>query len=384
VGAGIHRASRLHKGKGYVLRIPSIDIAEIGAGGGSIVWQDKGGLLNVGPRSQGASPGPICYDRGGEEPTLTDSYVILGYMNPEYLLGGDFVLNAEKARRIYEAKVARSLDIGLLEAAYGVYAIANSNIRRAITSVSSERGRDPRKFSLFVFGGAGALHGAAVAKSMGMKEVIVAPLAGIFSAFGLLCADIQRMYTKAFDALLEPGAVHEANQVLDEMIREALRSADEHGYSGSATRINRFADLRYRRQQSELTIPLPDGKLEERHVLALYESFHREYELTFGFRLANTPVEVVNLRVSSTIAIPKPVPDVFAGSNGRKVKQRSRPAFFGAPYGLIETPVVRAEEITSADLKGPVLIDTYDSTILVPPDARITRSPQNNLTIRLN
>jgi len=118
VGAGIHRASRLHKGKGYVLRIPSIDIAEIGAGGGSLVWMDQGGLVNVGPKSAGASPGPICYDKGGEEPTLTDAYVVLGYMNPDYLLAGDFALNAEKARRIYRQKVATALNRDIVEAAF--------------------------------------------------------------------------------------------------------------------------------------------------------------------------------------------------------------------------------------------------------------------------
>lgn len=382
VGAGIHRASRLHKGKGYVLRIPSIDIAEIGAGGGSLVWMDSGGLMNVGPKSAGASPGPICYDKGGTEPTLTDSYVILGYMNPDYLLGGDFPLNADKARRIYREKVASKLDRDVVEAAYGVYEIANSNIRRAITAVSSERGRDPRKFSLFVFGGAAALHGAAVARTIGMKEVIIALLAGVFSAYGLLCADVQRMYVRAFDAMLRPESLDAADHVLEDMARDAVANAHAHGYSGESIQVEKQADLRYQRQQSELTIPLPRS-LKEANVAAIEEQFHKEYETTFGFRLSNTPIEVVNVRVSTTIPITKPIRNGSAHTSGNgAVRSRSRQAFFGPEYGTMMVPVRSMEEIGEAETAGPVLIDTYDSTIVVPPESAV-RSSHGNLVISL-
>jgi len=384
VGAGIHRASRLHKGKGYVLRIPSIDIAEIGAGGGSLVWRDQGGLVNVGPKSAGAVPGPICYDKGGEEPTLTDSYVILGYMNPSHLLGGDFVLNAEKARRIYQQKVSADLNRGVVEAAYGVYEIANSNIRRAITAVSSERGRDPRKFSLFVFGGAGALHGAAVARSMGMREVIIAPMAGVFSAYGLLCADIQRIYVSAFDALLERSVVESVNQLLHQMTEQALTTAREHGYSAEVIQIHKYADLRYHRQQSELTIALPDGILAENNLCHLQEAFSKEYESTFGFRLSNTPVEIVNLRVSTTIPIIKPSLTAPKGKNSISQKRVGyRSAFFGELHGMMNVPVFALDEISVDGVPGPALIDTYDSTIVVPPQSTVRKS-QGNLVIKLS
>jgi N-methylhydantoinase A len=385
VGAGIHRASRLHKGKGYVLRIPSIDIAEIGAGGGSIVWMDKGGLMNVGPRSAGASPGPICYNKGGEDPTLTDSYVILGYMNPSYLLSGDFVLNAEKARNLYEQKVACPLRRELADAAYGAYEIANSNIRRAITSVSSERGRDPRKFSLFVFGGAGALHGAAVARSIGMKEVIIAPLAGIFSAYGLLCADIQRNYVKAYDGLFEASALAGINHAFGEMIGSALRAAHEYGHPASSIKVAKYADLRYQRQQSEITMAMPADDLQEGQLKSLYEDFHKEYETAFGFRLSNVAIEVVNLRVSTTIAIAKPATSGFGKTDAKIAKKTgvTRQAFFGPAYGTMQVPVAGLDDITTKSQKGPMLIDTYDSTIVVPPASQIKRSASGNLTITL-
>lgn len=383
VGAGIHRASRLHKGKGYVLRIPSIDIAEIGAGGGSLVWTDEGGLVNVGPKSAGASPGPICYDKGGEEPTLTDAYVVLGYMNPDHLLAGDFRLNADKARRSYRQKVATAMNRDMIEAAFGVYAIANSNIRRAITAVSSERGRDPRTFSLLVFGGAGALHGASVAKAMGMKEVIIAPLAGVFSAFGLLCADIQRIHVTAFDALLERSSLDAVNQAFRQITEQALKTAREHSHAAQTVQIQKYADLRYRKQQSELTLPLPDRELKDNDLAVLLENFHKEYESTFGFHLAGTPVEIVNLRVSTTVPIAKPamksaVSKKRNGSNGA----RSRKAFFGEQYGLMDVPVRHVDEIDSKGTSGPVLIDTYDSTIVVPPESRVRKS-QGNLVISL-
>ena len=307
VGSGIHCASRLHKGKGYVLRVPSIDIAEIGAGGGSIVWIDKGGMVNVGPSSSGAVPGPICYDRGGTEPTLTDSYVLLGYMNPESLLKGVFPLNYDNARDIYEKKLARPLGTPVVEAAYGAYLIANSNIQRAITSVSSERGRDPRKFSLMVFGGAGALHGAAVGKALGIKRIIVPPYGGIFSAFGLLCADIERNYVQAFESTLQIDSLESMNEVLADLQEQALIVAECHGYGPSMVKMTRFADLRYLRQSSVLQIPLPSGDLAERHLHLLHTDFDSEYQRQFGHHFTDKPIEVVNLRATSTIDIAPPV-----------------------------------------------------------------------------
>jgi len=383
VGAGIHRASRLHKGKGYVLRIPSIDIAEIGAGGGSIVWMDKGGLMNVGPGSSGASPGPVCYDKGGMEPTLTDSYVILGYMNPDYLLGGDFVLNSKRAHEVYRAKIAKPLDRGLLEAAYGVYVIANSNINRAITSVSSERGRDPRKFSLFVFGGAGALHGAAVARALGIKKVIVPPLGGIFSAYGLLCADIERNYVETFDRVLETSALENINHVMTRMVEQALASARDHGYAPSFVQINKYADLRYKRQASELTILLPREALRERDIRLLHERFDEEYQKTFGYHFTHMLLEVIHLRVSSTCCISKPTIHGFGAIKGPPVRKGSkvRKAYFGPGHGLLDTPVLTLEEIGSIARQGPILIDTYDTTIVVPPDCRIGTSSEGSLNI---
>ena len=387
VGAGIHRASRLHKGRGYVLRIPSIDIAEIGAGGGSIVWLDKGGLIQVGPRSSGASPGPACYNQGGEEPTLTDCYVVLGYMNPDYLLGGDFKLDAVKASQAFETMVAKPLGMGIIEAAYGAYLIANSNIRRAITSVSSERGRDPRMFSLVVFGGAGALHSVEVARGLGIKQVIIPPHGGLFSAFGLLCADIERNYVRTFDHLLDESTLSEMNLIFDGMIKDALASAQEHGYAQSTVLIDRYIDLRYQRQASEISIVVPaKGKLGKAHIPKLRQAFNEEHRKTFGHSFTHIPLEAINLRVSSTVHVPKPLVHrlIELTEKPKRKHGQNRIAYFGKEYGQVEVPVFTTEEIGTTRKEGPLLLDSYDTTIVVPPHCSIEAASDGCLLINVN
>ncbi|MFB3902686.1 MAG: hydantoinase/oxoprolinase family protein [Acidobacteriota bacterium] len=382
VGAGIHRASRMHKGKGYVLRIPSIDIAEIGAGGGSIAWIDPGGLINVGPRSAGASPGPVCYNRGGVQPTLTDSYVNLGYMNPESLLSGEFPLDYGKARAAYQRDIAGPLDLEVLQAAYAVYLIANSNIMRAIRSVSSERGRDPRRFSLFVFGGAGALHGAAVAASLGIGRVIVPPIGGAFSAFGLLCADVERNRVRTFDRLLEGPALEDMNRTLALMAEELLRATGD-SFDTASAEVQRYADIRYKNQASELTIALPRCELGEEHLQLLARDFNREYQKDFGYHFDRLPLEVVNLRVTRTTRISKPQLRAPARRSGVTVRKpaQTRKAYFGPEQGTREAPVLSMEEVGETGREGPVLIDTYDTTIVVPPGCSVRKSLEGSLVI---
>ena len=190
VGGGIMHGSRLLTGAGYLLRVPAIDLAEVGAGGGSIVWRDAGGALQVGPRSAGASPGPLCYDLGGTEPTVTDANVILGYLNPTALAGGAVKLNAARAHEVFQERVAGPMGLPLAEAAYGAHLIAASNMMRAIRAVSSERGRDPREYALFAFGGNGPLFAAGMARALEMTRVVIPPAPGLFSAFGLLYSEV--------------------------------------------------------------------------------------------------------------------------------------------------------------------------------------------------
>ena len=208
VGGGIMHGSRLLTGAGYLLRVPAIDLAEVGAGGGSVVWLDAGGSLQVGPRSAGAFPGPLCYDLGGTEPTVTDANVILGYLSPTALAGGAVKLNAARSREVFQQKVAAPLGLSLEEAAHGAHLIAASNMMRAIRAVSSERGRDPREFALFAFGGNGPLFAAGMARALEIGRVIVPPAPGLFSAFGLLYSEVEHHYVRTWRRRtrgLDPG-----------------------------------------------------------------------------------------------------------------------------------------------------------------------------------
>src|SRR5262245_12621808 len=225
VGGGIMLSSRLLTGSGYLLRVPAIDLAEVGAGGGSIVWIDAGGAPQVGPRSAGAFPGPLCYAMGGTEPTITDANLILGYINPLQLAGGAVKLDAARAHEVFETKVARPLGLPLAEAAHGAHLIAASNMMRAIRAVSSERGRDPREHTLFAFGGNGPVFAAGMAAALEMRRIAIPPAPGLFSSFGLLYADVEHHYVRTYRGLLRAmdlGALTREWERMEAQAREQL------------------------------------------------------------------------------------------------------------------------------------------------------------------
>ena len=292
--------SRLLTGAGYTLKVPAIDLAEVGAGGGSHVWIDAGGALQVGPESAGASPGPVCYDKGGDEPTVTDANVVLGYINPAHLVGG--ALQAQRrqgARGRSQDKVAEPLGLPLEEAAYGAHLIAASNMIRAIKAVSTERGRDPREFALFAFGGNGPLFACGMAASLGMSRVVVPPSAGLFSSFGLLYADVEHHYSRTFRRLLRQADLAEIDAAWDALADQATRAARRRRTSPArSARLRRSAALHYQGQSFELTVPVPDGPIDARMVAHLEEAFGQEHERTYGHRAgADEPVELVSIQV---------------------------------------------------------------------------------------
>ena len=394
VGGGIHRASRLLKGQGYVLRVPSIDIAEIGAGGGSIIRVDIGGALHIGPESSGAVPGPACYDLGGEEPTLTDANVVLGYLNQDYLVGGELKLNSEKAFRAIEEKVAKPMGLETIEAAYGAHSLANANMMRAIRAVSSERGRDPRLFVLYAFGGAGPSHAVGVAQGLGITRIIVPPVPGICSAFGLLCADIERHFAKSFTYVWENpewdvSALEEFNRTFDNITNEAISSVEV--WAGRAKvkmSIKRYVDIRYEGQGHELSIPLPYGKLGQAQMAALEADFKETYERTYGYNLKGVPLRIVTVRLVATVATKRPRSTTAVKSAGQTTSaggpQEVRKAYWGKKYGFIDTPVSKFEHIGLNPIKGPFLVDCYDTTIVIPPDCTATRGDWGNVTINID
>ncbi|MBM3521372.1 MAG: hydantoinase/oxoprolinase family protein, partial [Alphaproteobacteria bacterium] len=301
VGAGVNLSSKLVQGAGYAVKLPFIDVAEIGAGGGSLVWFDKGGMPQVGPQSAGSVPGPVCYGTGGAQATLTDALVTLGYINPDYLVGGALRLDAAAARRAIQDQVASRLDGKPLDAAHGVLTIAIANMTRAVKAVSTYRGRDPRDFTLYAFGGNGPVVATAVAESLEMRRVLVPPSPGVFSACGLLLSDAEhellRTLFRRVDAI-DPRQVGDAFAALETEARALLR---EEGYAEDEMTIRRFADLRYQHQGFELTVPVARDVLPD--LARIAEDFHAEHERTYGHMSKTDPVELVNVRVGARAAI---------------------------------------------------------------------------------
>src|SRR5947209_2033661 len=393
VGGGIMAGSRLLTGAGYLLRVPAIDLAEVGAGGGSLVWIDPGGGLQVGPRSAGGFPAPLCSDLGGAEPTVTDANVILGFVNPTQLAGGAVKLNAARAHEIFEARIARRLGLPLAEAAYGAHVIAASNMMRAIRAVSSERGRDPREYALFAFGGNGPVFAAGMARQLEMRRIVVPPAPGLFSSFGLLFADVEHHYVRTWRRRarsVEPSALAD---VLARMEAEARAQLAAEGFTGAAVRIRRSADCRYEGQSFELTVPVAGGPVEPSTLAGLDEAFGREHERTYGHRAGpDEPVEIVSLRVVGQGIPDRPrVPDVLrVDRSGPGSAGGSRRVYFGPDLGWRETPIidrgdlpVGGPDMAPHGIIGPCIVEEYDATCVVPPGARATLDGHGNIVIEL-
>jgi len=384
VGAGIMIGSRLLTGAGYTLKVPAIDLAEVGAGGGSLVWIDGGGALQAGPESAGASPGPVCYDQGGTVPTITDANVLLGYINPSHLIGGALKLDADKARAAFAEKIATPLGMPLERAAYGAHLIVASNMIRAIKAVSTERGRDPRDFALFAFGGNGPLFAAGMAASLGISRVVVPPSAGLFSSFGLLYADVEHHYARTFRRRLRQADPGEIGAAWDALAKQASEQLAAEGFSGTNARLRRSAALHYKGQSYELTVPVPDGAIDGRMVTHLEQAFAEEHERMYGHRAGpDEPVELVAIQlVGAGLRHGSSVPRSVTPSCRNGASPASRKAYFGDEHGWLETPVLSRADLDGAR-SGPLIVEEYDSTCVVPPGARAERDAAGNIVITL-
>ncbi len=374
VGGGIMTGSRLLTGAGYLLRTPAIDLAEVGAGGGSLLRLDAGGALRVGPESAGADPGPLVYARGGARPTVTDANVLLGYLNPDHLVGGALKLHKAHAEAVFAAAIADPMGLAVERAAWGAHVIAAANMIRAIKAVSSERGRDPRRFSLFAFGGNGPLFAAAMAEALGMSRVIVPPAPGLFSSFGMLYADVEHHYARTLNrtlADLDPGRL---TTEWDRLANEARRQLRRDGFPDSRIRIHRAAAMHYKGQIYELTVPAPGGAFDTAALAGLEEAFGVEHERTYGHRAGpGEPVVLVAMQVVGRGVPDRPrMPERPTLAGASIPAGRPRRAYFG-DRGWLETPVLRRDDLTEPR-RGPAIVEEYDSTTLVPPGWRGWRS----------
>ena len=384
VGGGIMHGSRLMTGAGYALKVPAIDLAEVGAGGGSILSIDAGGSLRAGPESAGASPGPVCYDAGGESPTITDANIILGYLNPNHLVGGAVKLNKEKAAGLFKEKIADPLGLSLEEAAYGAHLISASNMIRAIKAVSTERGRNPQNYSLFAFGGNGPLFASGMADAIGIKQVIVPPSPGLFSSFGLLYADVEHHYSRTFRRLLTDADPQELTAAWEGLAKEAIDELNKEGFSDASAVIERSASLHYKGQIYELSVPAPSGNFDAKKLAELSESFGQEHEIVYGHRAGpEEPVELVNIAVIGRgIPDSSRVPEKLYAEEALKPFDRNRKAYFGKDHGWVETPILGRDDLQKK-YSGPVIIEEYDATCLIPPNAEAHLDSFGNIVIDL-
>jgi N-methylhydantoinase A len=338
IGGALSQGSRLNRGSGFLLRVPAIDIAEVGAGGGSIVRVDDAGQLHVGPRSAGAVPGPACYAQGGKDATLTDANVVLGYLHAERLPSG-LALDAALARRAIDEQVARPLGLDLDRAAHGVYLVGCARMARAVRAVTIERGRDAREFALVAFGGNGPLFAAEMARSLGIATVLVPPAPGVFSAVGLLEAETEHHLVRS---VLRPLAAETATAVAAairalEAEAEALLRAE--GYREPIA-MERGVDLKYEGQSFELTIPVASDWSGGDGVEALAAAFASEHRRTYGHAAPGDPIQVVNLRVTARLVRPEGRPPVRLRSDRVVAGGGTRRAYFGQERGTLATPVL--------------------------------------------
>jgi N-methylhydantoinase A len=379
VGGSFSSRTFLAGGGGYAVKLPVIDVLEIGAGGGSIAWLDKGGSLKIGPQSAGAIPGPACYGKGNIEPTVTDANVVLGYLNPMALVGGSVPINAEKSHRAV-AKVAKALTCDLLVAAYGIHAVANANMMRVVKAVTTYRGRDPRDFSLFAYGGNGGVHAVELARVLQIRRVVVPPGAGVFSAIGLLFSKQRSTWTLPLHCIADDD--FPAAEAASKFAAMAARIERILGATGKAVAYRYEADVRFVGQAFEITVPLAAPPIDRDAVARLRHAFAAEHMTRYGHAFSGRfPVELVNLRLTGTL-IEEDAPDLKLRPQQHR-PPTNRPVHFGPGGGTVETPVLARDALSDRPTRGPMVIEEYEGTAVVPPDCSARRDSYENIVIEL-
>ncbi|HLH61856.1 MAG TPA: hydantoinase/oxoprolinase family protein [Ktedonobacteraceae bacterium] len=382
----VDRRYRLKKGSGLPIKLPVIEMIEIGAGGGSIARIDPLGLLKVGPESAGADPGPACYGLGGTEPTVTDADLVLGYLDPGYFLGGQFKIDLAAARQAIAERIAQPLGLSVEGAAWGIHQVVNENMANAARIHTLERGKDPHRFPVFAFGGAGPVHGFRIAKALGSPAMIAPFGAGVMSAVGFLTAPLAFDFVRSWRARLDALDWQKANTLLDEMEAEGQALLQRSGVAPQQLNHRRQADMRYVGQGHEIVVPLPPGHLNSESVPTILKSFEEVYQRLYERLSPAVPVEIINWRVISS----GPTPKIRLQAPGEQqaraqaVHKGSRQAYFPELGGYFETPVYnRYGLLPGMSFSGPAIVEERESTVIVGPDSHFHIDEQRNLIIEL-
>lgn len=355
--------------EGYPARIPMIDIVTVGAGGGSLACVDEGGALKVGPRSAGAKPGPACYCRGGEEPTVTDANLILGKLNPKRILGGRMSIDEKRSILAIKKAICQKTDLSIEDAAAGIITVVNSNMVRAIRAVSVERGYDPRQFTLVAFGGAGPLHACEVAEEIGIRQVLFPPSPGTLCSLGLLMADTQFDLSRSRLTIVNEQNLSIINNLLADLALEGQQLLNTQKIPELRRRFQFGFDCRYEHQNYELTISINKGKLNESDLNELKKAFGNAHEHAYGYQDKERPVQIVNYRLSAIGLSDKPqIGHIQECSASVPKENEVRQVRFEKQCKFIETPVYLRDDLPSdCVLQGPAIIEQMDSTCVIPP-----------------
>jgi N-methylhydantoinase A len=363
---------------------PMIDIRTLGAGGGTIAWIGPDGLLKAGPHSAGAVPGPACYGLGGQEPTVTDANLVLGYLDPTSFAGGRMSIDTELSRRAIHDQVAKPLGISLERAGLGIVRVVNANMEVGLRLSLVERGLDQRTFALVAFGGAGPIHASRVARDVGIPRVVVPPFPGVSCAMGLLQTDVKHYYLQSRLAPLVSLPVGELNALFADLEQRAQDEARQEQFDVAQLDLIRQLDLRYPYQGYELTVPCPPGDLDEAGKEAVRRAFDRLHQEVYGISAPDEVPEVVNVRVISVSQVPKlqlaEIPS--GGSSAEAALESHRPVLFEESEGYVGTPIYRRDALLAGNvIQGPAIVEQADSTTVVLPGQRADVGRFGTLTI---
>lgn len=371
--------------EGYPCRIPMINIITIGAGGGSVSFIDEGGALKVGPRSAGATPGPACYNRGGTEPCVTDANIVLGKLNQKKILGGRMDVDIALARKAIETEICNKSDLSIDDAANGIITVVNSNMVRAVRSVSVEKGYDVREFSLMAFGGAGPLHACEVAKELGIRTVIVPQHPGTLCSLGLLLADTKFDISRTLITDAKQENLDAVNALFSEMIEQGKQALEREGIAQDCRYYTFSVDMRYQRQNFEINVPIESGCLNIDSLEQAIKAFHAEHKRSYGYCNENAGVQMVSYRVSAVGVIDKPIMNAAKLSPDTPLPKpiEIRNVLFQNEKEYIKTPVYnRFDLLPGQSLAGPCICEQMDTTLVVPQRWKIIVDGYGNLVIR--
>jgi N-methylhydantoinase A len=367
------------------IALPMLDIHTVSAGGGTIARLDAVGGLQVGPDSAGADPGPVCYDRGGENITITDANMVIGVLDPDHFLGGRMKLNKTKAQHLLEQRIAKPLTMNLMEAADGVLDIINVKMEEAIKAVSSQRGYDIRDFTLVAFGGGGPMHAGRMALDLGIPSVLIPLTPGVHSALGLLMSDVKHDYVRSKLVGLDDLDLDEINPMFGQLIDQAKADLYGEGFRDSEIKMSPYLDLRYAGQGYELTVPCPMPPLSKDDLALMRGRFDTVHEQNSGHKAETEPVELVSLRLISLGTVPqaKLSPGKVSGRTVEEAMRGTRKVFFGKQHGMLNTQIYGRDALEPGHkLSGAAIVEQLDTTTVIHPEQEAIVDDYRNLLIK--